>query len=62
MADGNVDLSLLDGLPVNGFDFPSWEVSCSSRDRSHSSIDGMCLALLPDDQLEPPAGPLWMTG
>jgi len=27
MASGGFDMSMLDGLPVNGFDFPSWEVS-----------------------------------
>lgn len=26
-GDAAIDFTLLEGLPMNGFDFPSWEVS-----------------------------------
>ncbi len=39
---------MLDGLPVNGFDFPSWEVSLASPDCAYDSIQ--LLAILPGDQ------------
>lgn len=29
-GDAAIDFTLLEGLPMSGFDFPSWEVSKSS--------------------------------